>query len=133
MLRIKTTIKPSGIHGIGLFADQFIPEGTVTWSYDPEIDPSYTPETIAGLPEPMQSFMNFYCYFDTARGKYVLPADHLRFINHTEDATRVNIQSTPDQDIALRDIQPGEELLCDYFKFDPDYFARHGLARDQLS
>jgi hypothetical protein len=33
MLLVKTTIAPSPIHGIGLFADQFIPQGTRIWEF----------------------------------------------------------------------------------------------------
>ena len=42
MLLVKTKIKPSGTHGIGLFADQFILKGTITWKYDPKFDSSFT-------------------------------------------------------------------------------------------
>lgn len=133
MLKVKTKIGQSGIHGMGLFADELIKEGTVTWEYDPKWDRGFTQAEVDALPEFAKEFCMFYSYFDYQRNMYILPMDHLRFINHTEDTAKQNITSTPDKDIAARDIQPGEELLCDYFKFDPNYFERHGLSKDQLS
>lgn len=133
MLRIKTKIGPSGIHGIGLFADQFVPKGTVTWQYDPEIDLSITKQQLDALSPLSKDFFLFYTYFDQQRELYILPSDHLRFINHSVQEEKRNIASTPDQDVASRDIQPGEELFCDYNKFDDTYFGRHNLdAKDLL-
>jgi uncharacterized protein len=128
MLKVKTKIGPSGIHGTGLFADQFIPKGTVTWQYTPGWDVSHTEEEIRELAQFEQDYFFYYSYFDYKRGVYILPVDHLKFINHTEKKEMININSTPDEDVASRDIEPGEELLCDYTKFDPNYFERMGLT-----
>jgi uncharacterized protein len=38
MLVVRTKTKASEIAGIGLFADQFIPKGTVVWKYQPDFD-----------------------------------------------------------------------------------------------
>ncbi|TSC83470.1 MAG: hypothetical protein G01um101417_553 [Parcubacteria group bacterium Gr01-1014_17] len=38
MLAVKASAKPSKIEGIGLFADEKIPKGTVTWRFHPRID-----------------------------------------------------------------------------------------------
>ena len=46
MLRVETKIGPSAIHGIGLFADQLITEGTVTWEFDPVFDAAFSEEQI---------------------------------------------------------------------------------------
>ena len=62
MLKIKTKIHESKIHGIGLFADQFIPKGTVTWSYDTGLDSTYSKETIENLPSLLKDYFLFYCY-----------------------------------------------------------------------
>lgn len=129
MLLIKTKIGQSGIHGFGLFADQFIPKGTTTWKYDPIFDSSFTQEEVDKLPEIAKSYFYFYAYFDKEINKYVLCSDSQRFINHS--IKQLNITSTVKEDVAARDIQAGEELLCDYFKFDPEYFERHNInSRD---
>lgn len=132
MLKIKTKIGPSQIHGMGLFADQFIPKGTVTWQYDPGYDHTFTKEQIEKLNPIAKDFMYFYTYFDHDLGKFVLCSDSQKYINHSENPKKRNIHSSPKQDISSADIQPGEELLCDYFLFDQDYFNRHNMDRSKL-
>lgn len=132
MLRVKTKIGPSAVHGIGLFADEFISKGTVTWQYDPEQDMSIAKETIESLSPLAKQYFNYYCYFDKERDTYILPIDHLKFINHSNKEETINIESTPDQDVAKRDIQPGEELLCNYNKFDDAYFDRMHLMPENI-
>jgi len=132
MLKIKVKIGKSSIQGIGLFADQFIPKGTTTWRYEQNLDISITKEEIEALPELSKQFVLYYSYFDKKMEYYVLPTDHLRFINHTSNKEKLNIDSTPDEDVASRDIQAGEELLCDYNKFDDTYFDRIGLNDKDL-
>lgn len=133
MLRVKTKLRQSKIHGIGVFADQFIPKGTVTWEYDPKYDVCFTKKEIHGLPEPGKGVLLFYCYYDKKLNRYILCADHLRHINHAKQKKLENIVSTPRRDIAARDIKKGEELICDYNKFDPEYFKRHGLKKKHLN
>ena len=132
MLLVKTRIGVSKLHGIGLFADQFIPKGTATWEYHSDFDLSFTDNDMAFLPDVARKTLLHYSFFDHEIQKYVIPIDDLRFINHTEDKTKINITSTPHQDIAARDIEEGEELLCDYNLFDDTYFDRIGLRKSDL-
>jgi hypothetical protein len=44
MLLVKTVSKPSALHGTGLFADEFIPEGTVLWRFVVGKDNAYAKE-----------------------------------------------------------------------------------------
>ncbi len=133
MLLVKTKIGPSTIHGIGLFADQFIPKGTTTFRYVSSFDPAYSKEEIGKMPTVAQEFMKWFTYFDQSINKYVLCADNQRYINHSEDPSKRNIKSTPDEDTAMKDIQPGEELLCNYNDFDKEYFERMGLQTKKLT
>ncbi len=128
MLLVKTRIDVSSIHGIGLFANEFIPKGTVTWQYHEGLDLDLDKDTVDSLPETQKNVFLHYSYFDKERNKFIIPIDDLRFINHTKDNSKVNISSTPDQDVAARDINIGEELLCNYSLFDADYFDRIGIA-----
>ncbi len=130
MLLIKTKIGPSTVHGIGLFADQFIPKGTTTWEYNPEFDVSYTEEQVSRMSEPAKERFFNYAYFDKDLHKYVLCLDDLRFINHKE--VDPNILSTPTKDIAARDIQPGEELFCNYNHYEEGYFERRQMDQTKF-
>ena len=58
MLLIKTKIQESRIHGIGLFADEFIPKGTEIWKFTPGFDMKFTREEILKFPE----FLQIYIY-----------------------------------------------------------------------
>lgn len=131
MLKVRTKIGESSVHGIGLFADEFIAKGTITWEYHPEFDIAISQEALDELPVVTKDYMLYYCYIDKLLNKYILCADHQRFINHS--SSRENILSTPRMDVAHRDIQPGEEFFCDYNKFDDTYFTRIGLSPEELA
>lgn len=130
MLLIKTKIAVSKIHGLGLYADQFIPKGTVTWEFNPAVDIAFSDEEAMALPEIARKTFFHYTYFDKELNKHVLCFDDQRFINHSADEW--NIESTPHQDVAVRDIQQDEELLCDYYKFDDTYFDRLNIKKTDL-
>ncbi|HEY4505013.1 MAG TPA: SET domain-containing protein [Candidatus Paceibacterota bacterium] len=132
MLLVKTVLRKSGKHGIGLFAGQFIRKGTVTWKYTPWFDISYSKEKIRKMSKVAKKQVLYYAYFDYKLKKFVLPSDDERFINHSANPKHINIESTPDRDTALRDIRPGEELLCDYHKFETTYFYRHKIDYSTL-
>lgn len=66
MLLVKTKIGPSEIDGIGLFADQFIPRGTLVWELVPALDIEVAVE---GLPETARAQILRYGYKDKVSGK----------------------------------------------------------------
>jgi len=121
MMLVKTQLSLSGIHGIGLFADEFIPRGTVIWRYSPGLDRVFTREELMSMSELDREFLETYCfkYF----GKYYLCVDDARFMNHSTNpnCTDVGVDEIKDNDMgytaALKDIQAGEELTCDYSFF----------------
>jgi uncharacterized protein len=125
VLLVKTQIGLSDVHGIGLFAAQFIAKGTVTWRYHPDFDTSYEESDMLKMSDAAREQFLKYAYYDKDLGMYILCSDDQRFINH--DAASPNVISTPHQDVAARDILPGEELLCDYNCYDDTYFIRVGM------
>lgn len=125
MLRVKTFVAPSPGRGLGLFAAEPIKAGTVTWKYDADYDPSFTAQQLAALPIWMRHVLVKYGYFDQGGTRLVVPLDDLRFINHSEFG--YNIDSEPDRDVARRDLAVGEELLCNYRHYEPNYFERRGI------
>ena len=121
MLLVKTERRSSHIHGLGLFADQFIPTGTPTWRFTSGVDTTVHPEVLDRVPEPARKQFLTYAYLDIRTGLYVLCADDARFMNHSDAPTVIgDYEDEPvfGIDRAARDIEPGEELTCDYTTFD---------------
>lgn len=115
MLRIPTRVGPSPIHGLGLFAVDAVPAGTVVWRLDPGLDLVLDEVVIAALPPEARAQVDRYAYRDPVRGARVLCADDARFFNHADAANCGDSPSEgPDVTVALRDVAPGEELTWDY-------------------
>ena len=96
--------------GYGVVATELIPKGTITWALD-KLDREFTSLEILAMDEPYQEILSRYCYRNNV-GKFVLAWDNGRYVNHS---FRSNCMSTAyDFEIAIRDIQPGEELTDDY-------------------
>jgi hypothetical protein len=96
--------------GYGIVATKFIPEGTITWVQD-ELDQVYTPEQVAEMLPFTQEMIDKFS-FRNNKGNYVLCWDTAKYVNHSFNS---NCLSTAyDFEIAIRDIQPGEELTDDY-------------------
>jgi len=112
----------SGIHGLGLFAAEFIGEGRVVWESHPAVDIRLTAEQIAGLPDPCREQIRKYSYRERHTGLYVLCGDDARFFNHSPRPNCVDVFTAEGGDLTLaaRDIEEGEEMTCDYALFDLD-------------
>ncbi len=123
MLLVKTKIGPSEINGTGLFADQFIPKGTLVWKFqypDLKIDKSELPK----LSEPAREQFLKYAYLNPKTDRYVLCFDDSRFFNHSDNPNCIDTEFPDDTEginVAVRDIQAGEELTCNYKEFDADF------------
>jgi uncharacterized protein len=123
VLLVKTKIAPSAIHGLGLFANQFIGKGQVIWRFSPGFDREVTFEELETLPIHLQEWTKHYGYLDFHLNRYILHIDDARFVNHSNNAC-IYVDYAQDSygiDVADRDIAPGEELTYDYNQFDSDW------------
>ena len=93
MILVQTKLGKSSKHGIGLFADQFISKGTVTWKYNPLYDSAFTQEEVDRMSEPARKQFLHYAYFDKNLNKHVICFDDQRFINHSAVKKDINILS----------------------------------------
>jgi uncharacterized protein len=125
MLLVRTTLRSSELHGLGLFADEFIPKGTVIWKFDGRVDCRYDESQLAALPEEEQERLRTLCYKNPRTRLYVYCGDNARYINHSEQQPNTEdfgfeegVFEGEGITIAARDIQPGEEILSDYRSFD---------------
>ncbi len=103
--------------GSGVFARAFIPRGTITWTRC-RFDRALSPAEVAALPEPYQRVIEHYAYNSPA-GEIVLCWDIARFMNHSCDPTVMCIYD--EVDIAVRDIQAGDQLTYEYGTLNIDY------------
>jgi SET domain-containing protein len=111
-------LKPSGIHGIGVFAIQPIPKGcrsifskgTGEWIKLPIAE-------VEQLPAHAKDLVETYCLFDEEN--YFVPdygfklMDLVNYLNHADAPNVISINDGEDFE-ALRDIAAGEELLVNY-------------------
>ncbi|MBI3413798.1 MAG: SET domain-containing protein [Verrucomicrobia bacterium] len=130
MLLVTTRVAPSAIHGLGLFAGQFIARGSAIWRFAPEFDQEFSPEQFARLPLPAQAHVRWFGFVDVENGHWILSGDHACFMNHSPTPnTGASLGSpAPITTVALHDIAAGEELTCDYFAFDAEASRKLGLA-----
>lgn len=102
--------------GYGVFATQFIPKGTVTYIKD-ELEIEITPEAYQQYESDIRDVINKYSYIDD-RGVRIISWDFAKYVNHSCDC---NTMSTGyGFEIAIRDIQEGEEITDEYGMFNLD-------------
>lgn len=102
--------------GYGVVAKEFIPKGTITWVRC-SLDRIFSPAQVEALGPSYWPTIDKYAFNDS-RGDFVLCWDLARFVNHSCEPTVLSPGF--DFDIALRDIQPGEQLMCDYASLNLD-------------
>ncbi len=98
------------IVGYGVFATQLIPKGTVIYVQD-SLDLEIFPDEYETHSAEMKTHIEKYSYINE-RGVRIVSWDFAKYVNH---CCHSNTMSTAyGFDIALQDIQKGEELTCDY-------------------
>ena len=118
MLKVKTYLAVSPVHGIGVFADEDIRRGTVIWEFNPAVDLRYSREEWQKLKESIspQSFAALERYTYKENNYYWLCLDNAQFMNHCEEHYNV-VNEISCLMRARWDIKRGEELLCNYFQY----------------
>jgi SET domain-containing protein len=107
---VKIEVRESGVHGRGVYAAQFIPEGTRVIEY--------TGERVSWESAPDNDQDPHTFNFGVENGYVINPevgGNDARWINHSCDP---NCEAIEEDDrifiYAIRDIEPREELLYDY-------------------
>ena len=111
-------LRPSGIHGIGVFAIRPIPRGCRTiFSKDNGSWIKLPIEEVEKLPAYSRDLIETYCLYDDRH--YFVPdygfklMDLVNYLNHSSSP---NIRSVDDGTFfeSIRDIEAGEELFVNY-------------------
>ena len=120
MLRVPTHLRPSSIHGIGVFAAERIPAGAEVWRFSPGFDLDLDPLVVEDLPRHLQDWFAHFGYVDFHLDRLIVCLDDARFINHSS-SPNLHSDYSADRygpDFAVRDIEAGEELTADYAEFE---------------
>jgi SET domain-containing protein len=111
-------IKPSPLHGIGVFAIRDIPKGTSNiFSKGVGDWIKVSKEEVDALPQHSKDLIENHCLFD--EDFYFIPdygfklVDLVIYLNHSETPNVISLNDGEEFE-AIRDIAIGEELLVDY-------------------
>jgi SET domain-containing protein len=118
MLLVKTYLDKSAIHGLGVFAAEFIRKGTKIWRFVEGFDRAYSPKQFAKLPKPARDFIKFHGY--RVDGEIIFTADYDCHMNHSDNP---NTYLHNGYAIARRNIAKGVEITNDYREFDAGFCA----------
>jgi SET domain-containing protein len=115
MMIVKSYVTPSKVQGLGVFAAEPIKKGSIVWRFDPKWDIVFSVEEVSNMTTERQEYIKKYAYLDNQG--YILCSDDAKYLNHSS-VPNVNSRAGIIEDIAIRDIDVGEELLVDYRNFD---------------
>jgi SET domain-containing protein len=118
MLLVKTYLDKSAIHGLGVFAGEFIRKDTKIWRFVEGFDRAYSPKQFAKLPKPARDFIRSHGY--RVDGEIIFTADYDHHMNHSD---RPNTYLRNGYAIARSNIAKGTEITNDYREFDPEFCA----------
>lgn len=119
MLKVKTYLDRSKIHGIGLFAAESIGAAKEVWAFHPKVDLSFELDEWLHMAEEISepSFQQLQHLAYKEGGKIYTCLDNAQFMNHSPTASNIMNLTTTNTMVTTRDIFAGEELLCNYFEF----------------
>ncbi len=121
---VKTILKESPIHGIGLFAAEDIKAGTKIWEFTKGFDQRFTREEILSFPDLLQIYMYKYCWRSKKSLLYCLASDNGKYFNHSENQNSESCYEDSQEEIctyAIKDIKTGEEITDNYNSFEELY------------
>jgi uncharacterized protein len=118
MLLVKTYLDKSRIHGLGVFAGEFIRKGTRIWRFVVGFDRFYSRKQFARLPKPAREYVELHGY--QWGHEILLSMDYDTFMNHSE---KPNTAFKNGYVIASCDIHKGAEITNDYRAFEAAFCA----------
>jgi len=114
MLMVPTELRPSPIHGIGVFLTRTVAKGDLIWRFDSRIDRVYSTTDVDAAPPELKRFLTTYSTLHRELGLWVLCGDNGRHFNHSDRPTTLSLGIAFGDDIAAADLPAGTELTSDY-------------------
>lgn len=129
MMLVRNYIAASPIEGLGVYADEFIPAGTLLWQLHSNFSATFSIAEVEAMPPHIREYIHKYSFphLKMGEGFVVLELDNGRYMNHSDTP---NTDFTVfDHGYALRDIRAGEEITCSYYEFDPSFDGKFAPPR----
>jgi hypothetical protein len=114
MMMVRTELRPSAIHGIGVFLTEPVRRGQLIWRFDSRIDRTFSDAEINDMPDILQEFMRIYSTLRADLKLWVLCGDNGRHFNHSDDPNTRSLGIAFGDDVAASDLPAGTELTSDY-------------------
>ena len=127
MLMVETELRPSGIHGIGVFLLHDVRRGDLIWRFDSRIDRVFHDAEFVAMPKNLASFLETYSTYRADLGLWALCGDNGRHFNHSDAPNTRSLGVAFGDDIAATDLAAGTELTTDYRTICDTYRAREVL------
>ena len=114
MLMVDTELRPSPIHGIGVFLLEPVKARQLLWRFDGRIDRVFSDAELQEAPEKIQRFLRTYSTLHSGLKLWVLCGDNGRHFNHSDTPTTRSLGIAFGDDVAATDLPAGAELTSDY-------------------
>lgn len=106
------TCVQSTLKGLGLFAKRTFKRGEILWIAD-DFDIKIPLQDYLRLQDKQLQVFNVYSYLDY-KNRVIVPWDAGKYVNHSCAPNSTGLLEFDNVSIAMRDIQPGEEIVEDY-------------------
>lgn len=139
MLMVDTELRPSGIHGIGVFLTEPVRKGQLIWRFDSRIDRVFSDGELQDMPEALQHFLRTYSTLHDGLKLWVLCGDNGRHFNHSDAPNTRSLGIAFGDDVAAEDMPAGTELtsdyrtICDAMRLDGMGFSQPHAANNSRS
>jgi len=114
MFVVPTELRPSPIHGVGVFLLVPVKKGDLIWRFDSRIDRVLTKSELESLPDNVQKFLKIHAPWNKETGLWMLYGDNAKYCNHSSKPTLHSINGAFSDDVAAMDLAVDTELTGDY-------------------
>ena len=114
MMMVETELKPSSIHGIGVFLAEPVAAGQLIWRFDSRVDRIFSDAELRDMPERLQSYLRTYSTLHDDLKLWVLCGDNGRHFNHSDMPNTRSLGVAFGDDVAAVQLPAGTELTSDY-------------------
>lgn len=114
MMMVRTELRASAIHGIGVFLAEPVRRGQLIWRFDSRIDRVFSDGELRDMPDILQEFLRTYSTLHGDLRLWVLCGDNGRHFNHSDCPNTTSLGIAFGDDVAADNLPAGTELTSNY-------------------